>query len=82
MKLDRRRLLQSAGLAPLVAQLPPPAFAAGDADSEKADYTLRIANGLAELSPEHIVSTTLYNDQFPGMGFGTKAMRRMPCAGI
>jgi FtsP/CotA-like multicopper oxidase with cupredoxin domain len=32
----------------------------------KADYTVRIANGLIELSPEHIVSSTLYNGQFPG----------------
>ncbi len=35
-------------------------------NSEGADYTLRIATGLVELSPEHIVSTTLYNGQFPG----------------
>jgi FtsP/CotA-like multicopper oxidase with cupredoxin domain len=34
--------------------------------SEKADHTIRIATGLVELSPEHIVSTTLYNGQFPG----------------
>lgn len=32
----------------------------------KADYTVRIATGLVELSPEHIVSTTLYNGEFPG----------------
>jgi multicopper oxidase len=32
----------------------------------KADYTLRIATGLVELSPTHIISTALYNDQFPG----------------
>jgi FtsP/CotA-like multicopper oxidase with cupredoxin domain len=31
-----------------------------------ADYTVRIATGLIELSPEHIVSTMLYNGQFPG----------------
>lgn len=31
-----------------------------------ADYSVRIATGLVELSPEHIVSTTLYNGQFPG----------------
>jgi FtsP/CotA-like multicopper oxidase with cupredoxin domain len=30
------------------------------------DYTLRIATGLVELAPDHIVSTTLYNGQFPG----------------
>jgi FtsP/CotA-like multicopper oxidase with cupredoxin domain len=33
---------------------------------EKADYTLRIGTGLIELAPEHVVSTTLYNGQFPG----------------
>ena len=32
----------------------------------KADYTLRIGTGLVELAPDHIVSTTLYNGQFPG----------------
>src|SRR5271170_7676596 len=34
--------------------------------TEKADYTLRIATGLVEVAPDHIVSTTLYNGQFPG----------------
>jgi len=34
--------------------------------AQPADYTLRIAAGLAELAPDHIVSTTLYNGQFPG----------------
>ena len=62
--IDRRSILKCAGLAPLVGALPRPAFAAGDA--EKADYTLRIATGLVELSPDHIVSTALYNGQFPG----------------
>ena len=31
-----------------------------------ADYTIRIGMGLVELAPDHIVSTTLYNGQFPG----------------
>src|SRR5579864_1916994 len=31
-----------------------------------ANVTLRIATGLVELAPDHIVSTTLYNGQFPG----------------
>jgi len=67
--LPRRDFLKLSGLAALApsmgvlsssnAQSPPPA-------GPKADYTLRIAAGLAELSPEHIVSTTLYNGQFPG----------------
>ncbi|MGV9292882.1 multicopper oxidase family protein [Amycolatopsis sp. NPDC003676] len=32
----------------------------------KADYTLRIGNGLVELAPDTIFSTTTYNGQFPG----------------
>src|SRR6516162_5442558 len=31
-----------------------------------ANVILRIATGLLELAPDHIVSTTLYNGQFPG----------------
>jgi Multicopper oxidase len=67
--LDRRGFLRLSSLAALtsgiepltkvVAQSAPPA-------STKADYALRIATGLVELSPDHIVSTTLYNGQFPG----------------
>jgi FtsP/CotA-like multicopper oxidase with cupredoxin domain len=66
MTIDRRSLLTIAGLAPLMSLAPRLAWAADPALDEKADYTLRIANGLAELAPDHIVSTTLYNDQFPG----------------
>jgi FtsP/CotA-like multicopper oxidase with cupredoxin domain len=64
----RRDFLKLSGLAavapgmvrisPSRAQSPPP--------ETKADYTLRIATGLVELSPQHTVSTTLYNGQFPG----------------
>ncbi|WP_428483891.1 multicopper oxidase domain-containing protein [Rhodopila sp.] len=39
---------------------------AGQSDERAADYTLHINNGLIELAPDHIVSTTLYNGQFPG----------------
>jgi FtsP/CotA-like multicopper oxidase with cupredoxin domain len=39
---------------------------ADDQAAEKAGYTLRIAAGLVELAPDHIVSTVLYNGQFPG----------------
>lgn len=31
-----------------------------------ADYTLRIAKGTVEVSPNRVISTTLYNNQFPG----------------
>jgi FtsP/CotA-like multicopper oxidase with cupredoxin domain len=34
--------------------------------SARADYTIRIGQGLAELAPDQIISTTLYNGQFPG----------------
>jgi FtsP/CotA-like multicopper oxidase with cupredoxin domain len=67
MTIDRRSLLKIAGIAPaitggpLLAQTGP-----GGTPSEKADYTLRIATGLTELAADHIVSTTLYNGQFPG----------------
>ena len=64
--IDRRSLLKYAALVPLVGGVPSLARAAGEAATEKADYTLRIGTGLIELSPEHIVSTTLYNGQFPG----------------
>ena len=38
----------------------------GPASKTAADYTVRIANGLLELGPDKIISTTLYNGQFPG----------------
>jgi len=36
------------------------------AQTGPANVTLRIDTGLVELAPDHIVSTTLYNGQFPG----------------
>lgn len=63
MSIDRRFLLKGAAAFPLGGAF---ARAAGAMETEKADYTLNIATGLVELSPEHIVSTTLYNGQFPG----------------
>ncbi len=62
--IDRRSLLTWAGLAPCIGALPRTARAAELA--EKADHTLRIGTGLVELAPDHIISTTLYNGQFPG----------------
>lgn len=66
MTIDRRSLLKFAGLAPLMGAAPRRLWASGDSANEKADYTLRIATGLVELAPHHIVSTALYNGQFPG----------------
>ena len=64
MSIDRRSLLASGALLPLIGLRLAPA--AGQAAQETADYILRIATGMAELAPKHIVSTTLYNGQFPG----------------
>ena len=66
MTIDRRSLLKYAGLVPLLGPVPRLAWAAGDATAEKADYTVRIGTALVELAPDHIVSTTVYNGQFPG----------------
>jgi FtsP/CotA-like multicopper oxidase with cupredoxin domain len=59
--IGRRSLLKHAGYLPLASALPRRASAA-----EPANYALRIATGLVELAPDHIISTTLYNGQFPG----------------
>ncbi len=66
MQLDRRSLLKCAGLFPLVGAESTLSAAASQNAAVKPDYTIRIATGLAELAPGHIVSTTLYNGQFPG----------------
>ncbi|MCL2430154.1 MAG: multicopper oxidase domain-containing protein, partial [Alphaproteobacteria bacterium] len=50
----------------MLGTLPSVGWAEGQSAQATADYTLRIATGLIELSPDHVVSTTLYNDQFPG----------------
>jgi FtsP/CotA-like multicopper oxidase with cupredoxin domain len=62
MTITRRSLLNLAALASAMSTIPRLARAVEQA----TDYTLRIATGLVELGPDHIVSTTLYNGQFPG----------------
>ena len=67
--LDRRYFLKLSGLSALAPGLVSSSRAIAQAPSPlapNADYTLRIATGLVELAPAHIVSTTLYNGQFPG----------------
>jgi FtsP/CotA-like multicopper oxidase with cupredoxin domain len=66
VNIDRRSLLKYAGLVPLLGQLPRRAAAAGEGLAAKADYSLRIGTALIELAPDRIVSTTVYNGQFPG----------------
>jgi FtsP/CotA-like multicopper oxidase with cupredoxin domain len=64
--IDRRSLLKCAGLAPFLGPVARLAWADGQAPVEKAAYTVRIGTALVELAPDHIVSTTAYNGQFPG----------------
>ena len=67
--LDRRDFLKLSGLAALAPGVAPSPMASAQTvalPGSNADYTLRIAAGLVELAPAHIVSTTLYNNQFPG----------------
>jgi FtsP/CotA-like multicopper oxidase with cupredoxin domain len=69
MSFGRRRFLEMIGIGALTASLParvPAEEAAGGMPPEPADYTIRIGTSPVELAPDHIVSTTLYNGQFPG----------------
>ena len=72
MSLDRRELLQGAAMAAVSAAFSDAAHAqpaAGDGQGSpqgSADATIRIGNGLVELAPDRIISTTTYNGQFPG----------------
>ncbi len=70
MSIDRRSLLARAASLPIAASmagaLPRLTQADEPQPAEPADHTLHIGNGLVDLSPEHIVSTTLYNNRFPG----------------
>ena len=65
MTINRRSLLKGATTIPLAAVSDSLAQAAeNQTSSEKANYTLRIATGLVELSPEHVVSTTFTTASF------------------
>jgi len=58
--------MQMAAMGPLVAARAPLLGGEAALGVSAADHVLRIKTGLVELAPDHIVSTTLYNDQFPG----------------
>ncbi len=69
MTLARRDFLKLSGLAAIgtgTQALSRGVAQNAAAPAAKADYTLRIASGLVELAPNHIVSTVLYNERFPG----------------
>ncbi len=65
MTLDRREFLKFGGMSLVAAGTAQVPAAFGQAPA-KADYTITVANGLAELGPGQIISTTLYNGRFPG----------------
>ena len=76
MAIDRRSLLKLTTTLPILSAVPQFAQATDEPPPETADYTLHIATGLVELAPDHIISTTLYNNQFPGPLLRFKEGRR------
>jgi FtsP/CotA-like multicopper oxidase with cupredoxin domain len=71
MTIDRRAMLQLGVGAAFSHAVPGRAWAQSSPGPEseppaRADYTIRIGNGLVELAPDRIVSTTTYNGKFPG----------------
>jgi FtsP/CotA-like multicopper oxidase with cupredoxin domain len=64
LKIGGAAFAQAGAASLLRAQMPMTAAPSNDAG--KADYTLRIAPVTVELSPDHILSTTGYNDSSPG----------------
>ena len=79
--MDRRRFIKSAGIVlPIAGILPASALemaglknpegptqpAKAIRQNEVADHTIHIDTGLIEVGPQHIISTTTYNGQFPG----------------
>jgi FtsP/CotA-like multicopper oxidase with cupredoxin domain len=75
MSVSRRNFLKTAGvlagsaLVPSVMAQAPASAGQAKATSPSdgtADYTVRIAARPVELAPKKIISTTTYNDQFPG----------------
>jgi FtsP/CotA-like multicopper oxidase with cupredoxin domain len=79
--MDRRKFIKLGGVViPIAAVLPSSAMELIGKEypetekrhketallNEKADYTIHINTGLIEVGPQHIISTTTYNGQFPG----------------
>ena len=63
--MKRRDFLRMGSAAFAASQMPMAPGASGN-ETSKADYTLRIAPVTVELAPDHILSTTGYNDSSPG----------------
>jgi FtsP/CotA-like multicopper oxidase with cupredoxin domain len=68
-RLDPRTFLKVGGLSPVIADVPAcnrPDDQRPAVPTRQADYTLRIGTGLIEVAEDHIIATTVYNEQFPG----------------
>jgi FtsP/CotA-like multicopper oxidase with cupredoxin domain len=71
MLFGRRDFLKFSGLAIAAAAGGPGMTACshpspGSPPGGKPDYTVRIGTGTVELAPNRVISTTVYNGQFPG----------------
>src|SRR5450759_29364 len=67
--LGRRDFLKLSGLAALASGIEPLSHAAAAvtaAPQSHSDYALRIGKARVDLGPDHTISTTTYNGQFPG----------------
>ena len=78
MSLNRRDFINLGGAAAVSSRLIIPAAAQqSPPPHEAADHTIRIRNGLVELAPDRIVSTTTNDGQFPGPLLRRKEGRRV-----
>jgi FtsP/CotA-like multicopper oxidase with cupredoxin domain len=71
MTVNRRTVLKLGAATTASGAIPGLALAQSPAaplplPQGRADHTIRIGNGLVELAPDRIISTTTYNGQFPG----------------
>jgi FtsP/CotA-like multicopper oxidase with cupredoxin domain len=66
MRIDRREFLKFSGAAVLAGGASTVGCGGKNAAATKPDYTVWIGQGLADLAPDRVVSTRLYNGQFPG----------------
>jgi FtsP/CotA-like multicopper oxidase with cupredoxin domain len=64
--IDRRGFLKLSSFAAVTGLDPFSRTLAQSTSREPADYVLRIAPGRIDLGGGHMISTTLYNNQFPG----------------
>ncbi|OBK41159.1 copper oxidase [Mycobacterium sp. 1245111.1] len=68
MLLDRRDFLKYSGLTAITVGVGAGCSGASHPSPPggKTDYTVRIGTGTVELAPDRVISTTVYNGQFPG----------------